>query len=88
MVMRVQEVCRHHRQVGGRGKVAHHHVAPRFVVHRELAVPQAIGHRRLDVLSAGRPFDGVAGAEIDDAALAGFVVGQLQLAAHVLGEQP
>ena len=88
MVMLAEVIRRHDRQIGGSGEVAHHHVAPGLVVHRELAVPQPIRHRRLDVLPARGPFDGVTGAEIHDAAFAGLVIRQLQFAAHVLGEQP
>ena len=46
-----------------------------------------VRHRRLDFLSAGRPLDGVAGAQVDDAAFPGFVIRQLQFAAHVFGQQ-
>src|SRR5262249_17779392 len=80
MMVRVQVVGRNDRQVARRGKVADHHLAPRVVVHRELAVPQPVRHRRLDLLPTGRPFDGVAGAEIDDTPLSGLVVRQLELA--------
>ena len=83
----LQVVSRQDRQVAGRRKIADHHVGPGFVVHRKFAVPQAIRHRRLDLLSAGRPFDGIAGAEIDDAALSGLVVRQRQLTADVFGQQ-
>jgi len=83
----VQIVGRQHRQIARRREVADHHVAPGFVVHRELAVPQPVRHRRLDLLPAGGPFDGVAGAQVDHAPFPGLVVRQLQLAAHVLGQQ-
>ena len=86
--MLAQVIGRQHRQIVWRREVADHHVAPGFVVHRELAMPQPVRHRRLDLLAAGGPLDGIARAEIDDAAFAGFVVGQLQLAAHVLAQQP
>ena len=87
MMMRVQVVGRQHGQVGWSGEVAHHHLAPRAMVHGELAVPQPVGHWRLDLLSAGRPLDRVAGAQIDHAAFSRFVIRQLQFAAHVLGQQ-
>ena len=69
VMVRAQIVGRQHRQIARRREVADHHVAPGFVVHRELAVPQAVRHRRLDLLPAGGPFDGVAGAQVDHAAL-------------------
>jgi hypothetical protein len=58
------------------------------VVHRELAVPQPVRHRRLDVLSAGSPLGRIAGAQVHHAAPARLVVRQPQLAADVLGQQP
>ena len=75
-------------QVRGRGKIADHHLAPRPVVHRELAVPEAIRHGRLDLLATGRPLNGVARAHVDDAAFARLVIRQLEFATHVLREQP
>ena len=50
-------------------------------------MPQPIRHRRLDLLSAGGPFDGVAGAQIDDAAFPRLVVRQRELTADVLRQQ-
>jgi hypothetical protein len=83
----VQVVDRQDRQVARRREVAHHHVAPRLVVHRELAVPQPVRHRRLDFLSAGGPFDGIARAQIDDAAFPRLVIRQRQLTTDVLRQQ-
>ncbi len=86
-MVRSQVISWQHRQIARSGEVAHHHLAPRLVVHGELAMPQAIRHRRLDLLSARCPFDGVARAQIDDAPFARLVVGQLQLTADVLRQQ-
>ena len=87
MMVRSQVVGWQHWQIAGSREVAHHHVAPRLVIHRELAVPEAIRHRRLDLLSTCGPLDCVARAHIDDATLARLVVGQLQLTADVLGQE-
>ena len=87
-MMLAQVIGRHDGQVGRRGEVAHHHVAPRLVVHRKLAVPQAVRHRRLNLLPAGGPLDGVARAQVHHAALAGLVIRQLDLPADVLGQEP
>ena len=87
-MVRPQVILRQHWQIGRSRKVAHHHVAPRLVIHGELAMPQTIRHRRLDLLSPRCPFNGVACAQIDYAPFARLVIRQLQLTAYVLGQQP